>query len=129
MKEESSSPLQQVKSGFWKAIGGTVGAGLVYGIWGLLVKYTKIIPGKVSHWVGSLIPIDTRAATISRDLWHLGLGLLAFSFLYAFWRENKYVSRMYVKRDALEAGKIKPTDLTVEEFHFIHSHWPDLFRP
>jgi hypothetical protein len=78
--------------------------------------------------VVSLIPTDTRAATISHDLWISGLSLAIFSFLYVLWRENKYVSHMYVKRDALEAGKITPGSLTLEEYHFIYSHWPDLFK-
>jgi len=36
---------------------------------------------------------------------------------------------MYVKRDLIEAGKLKPEDLTPEEFHFIYVHWPNLFPP
>jgi hypothetical protein len=128
MKEESSSPFEQAKSGFWKAVGAAIGTGLMYGIWALLVKYTKLIPSMVIQLVENLIPQGKEAENISHDLWHLGLGLLTFSFLYVAWRENKYVSRMYVKRDALEAGKIKPGDLTLEEMYFIKSHWPDLFQ-
>jgi hypothetical protein len=129
MKEEDSSPLEQVKSGFWKAIGGTIGTAIVIGLWQLLRKYTKIIPSKVIHWAESLIPQGKEAETISRDLWYLGLSVLALSFLYVVWRENKYVSHMYVKRDALEAGELKASDLTHEEVDFIKSHWPDLFSP
>jgi hypothetical protein len=129
MKDKSSSPFEQVKSGFWKAIGGTIATGLLIGLWELLVKYTRIFPGLVMRWVESLIPQGKAAATISRDLWIAGFSLSAVSFLFVFWRENKYVSHMYMRRDAFEAGKIKPTDLTEEEFHFIHSHWPELFQP
>jgi hypothetical protein len=128
MKEESSSPFEQVKSGFWKGIGASIATGLVLGVWQLL-QYTKIIPGAVVRWIEGLIPKEIEAQIISRDLWHFGLGVLVFSFLYVVWRENKYVSHMYVKRDALEAGKIKASDLTKEEFHFIFVHWPDLFPP
>ena len=114
MKEESSSPIAEVKSGFWKAIGGSLATGFLWILWKLL-QYIKIIPSAASHWVSKLIPKQDQADAISRHLWHFGLGLLAISFVYVFWRENKYVSHMYVKRDALEAGKLKPGDLTLEE--------------
>ena len=80
------------------------------------------------HWEESLIPQVKEAGKIARDLWHLGLGVLAFSFFYVVWRENKYVEHMYVKRDALEAGKLKASDLTPEEFDFINGHWPELLE-
>src|ERR1035437_2391623 len=44
------------------------------------------------------------------------------------WREHNYVSRMYVKIGALEAGKINVADLTAEERDFIKLHRPELFR-
>lgn len=126
MKEESSSPFEQVKSGFWKAIGATIATGFLWGIWWLL-QYIKIIPGAVIHLVESLKPQGTEIDKISHYLLYFGLSVLVFSFFYVVWRENKYVAHMYVKRDALEAGKIKATDLTKEEFHFIYIHWPHLF--
>jgi len=54
--------------------------------------------------------------------------MLVIPFLHSSWREWRYVDRMYVKRDALEAGKITVGDLTVEELYFIRSHWPELFK-
>jgi|ERR1039458_69520 hypothetical protein len=128
MKESDSSPFEQVKSGFWKGIGATIATGFLWGTWQLL-QYTKIIPGAVLHWVSGLTLQEKETQKISHYLWCLGLGVLAFSFLYVLWRENKYVSHMYVKRNALEAGKIKPGDLTLEELVFIKGHWPNLFPP
>jgi hypothetical protein len=104
MKEEKSSPFGQVWDGFLKALGGAMATGFLWGLWKLLA-WIKIIPGVATRLVVRLIPTETEAHTASRFLWRLGGGLIAFSFFYVFWRENKYVSHMYRKRDALEAGK------------------------
>ncbi|HXT11043.1 MAG TPA: hypothetical protein VN873_05715 [Candidatus Angelobacter sp.] len=126
MKEEKSSPIQQVIDGFWKGIGAGIAGGFLL-VLGRLLQYIKLIPGEAVRWVSNLIPTQKGASTASHLLWRFGLGVIVVSFFYVFWRENKYVSRMYKKRDALELGLLKPEDLTPEEFTFIHSHWPELF--
>ena len=54
--------------------------------------------------------------------------MLVIPFSYTFIREWIYVDRIYVLRDLVEAKKLKPTDLTDEQFRFIYDHWPELFK-
>ena len=93
-----------------------------------LLENRQIIPIWLAHSALVFLPSQKALLTLSRDLYWVCIPMLVIPFSYTFIREWIYVDRMYVKRDLLEAGKLKPSDLTREEFNFIYVHWPDLFK-
>jgi len=93
-----------------------------------LLEHRKLIPVEMAKILEAILPSQPALLKISHALYWVCIPMLLIPFSYTFWVENRYVSKMYIKRDALEAGTIKPGDLTLEERYFIESHWPELFK-
>jgi hypothetical protein len=93
-----------------------------------LVAHRQQIPEYVVHLVVSILPSQKALLTLSHDLYWICTPMLVIPFSYVFIREWIYVDRIYVLRDLVEAKKLKPTDLTPEQFRFIYDHWPELFK-
>jgi hypothetical protein len=111
-------------TGFWTAVGG----GIATGLWLLLRAYIPSAATIAIRVMSHLLPTQKGLLSLSHALYWICVPMLVIPFLHSSWREWRYVDRMYVKRDALEAGKITVGDLTVEELYFIRSHWPELFK-
>jgi hypothetical protein len=94
-----------------------------------LASHTSTLPGAMAHWVAALLPQSSAGKTILHILFRVAVPVIAILFSFKILKEWIYVDRMYVLRDLVEAGKLKPADLTPEQYHFIFIHWPDLFKP
>jgi hypothetical protein len=94
-----------------------------------LSSHTSTIPGAMAHWVVAHLPQTQLGKTILHILFRVGVPVVAILFSFKILKEWIYVDRMYILRDLVEAGKLKPADLTPEQHHFIFIHWPDLFKP
>ncbi|MGB8367652.1 MAG: hypothetical protein ACLPYZ_04825 [Limisphaerales bacterium] len=128
--KQSDSSLKELAfvalwTGFWTAVGG----GIATGLWLLTKAYIPALAAKLIRVAFHLLPTQKGLLTLSHALYWICIPMLVIPFSYVFIRENRYVSQMYEKRDALEAGTLKPGDLTLEERYFIESHWPELFKP
>jgi hypothetical protein len=111
-------------TGFWTALGGGIFAGFC-----LLIKtYVPLVAILAIQAASYLLPNTKEILAICHASYWICIPMIVIPFSYVFWRENKYVSHMHKKRNALEAGKLRPLDLTHEEIDFIHSRWPDLFK-
>jgi hypothetical protein len=128
MKQSDASLKELAFLALWTGFWTTAGAGIATGLWLLTKAYIPSLAATVIRAAFHLLPTQKELLTLSHALYWICIPMLVIPFSYTLIKEWRYVDRMYVKRDALEAGKIKPTDLTEEEFHFIYVHWPDLFN-